>query len=140
MYNHLLVPVDGSEQAYKALDQAIRLVKAIGSQISLSVIHVTGRVAISEPFIYFDLGQTLDDEENAVLAEAANKLKDSGVSYNLLRADGDPAILICRTAQERGCDLIVMGSRGVGLMSEILLGSVSHAVSQHSHCPVLLVK
>ncbi|WP_435166654.1 universal stress protein [Paenibacillus glycanilyticus] len=140
MYNHILVPVDGSQQASKALDHAIHLVKAINAPIRLSVIHVTGRVAISQAFVYVDVGEMLEKEENEVLSAAAAQLRDSGVDYTLLRADGDPSTLICNTAKERSCDLIVMGSRGVGLVSEILLGSVSHGVSQHAHCPVLLVK
>lgn len=140
MYKHILIPVDGSQQASKALDHAIRLAKAIHESISLSVIHVTGRAAISQAFVYVDVNELLEKEENEVLSAAAAQLKNSGVSYKLLRADGDPATMICRTAKERGCDLIVMGSRGVGLVSEILLGSVSHGVSQHAHCPVLLVK
>jgi Universal stress protein UspA and related nucleotide-binding proteins len=140
MYNHILIPVDGSQQASKALDHAISLVKAIGHDIPLSVIHITGRVAMNEAFVYVDVGEMLEKEENEVLSAAAEQLKASGVTYTLLRAEGDPATLICRTAKERGNDLIIMGSRGVGLVSEILLGSVSHGVSQHSHCPVLIVK
>ncbi|MCM3630612.1 universal stress protein [Paenibacillus glycanilyticus] len=140
MYKHILIPVDGSQQASKALDHAIGLVKAIGQDIPLSVIHITGRVAMNEAFVYVDVGEMLEKEENEVLSAAAGQLKTSGVAYTLLKADGDPATLICRTAKERDCDLIIMGSRGIGLVSEILLGSVSHGVSQHSHCPVLLLK
>ncbi|GLX68696.1 universal stress protein [Paenibacillus glycanilyticus] len=140
MYNHILIPVDGSQQASKAIDHAIGLAKAINQPISLSVLHVTGRVPMNEAFVYVDVGEMLEEEENEVLSAAVHKLRDSGVAYNLLRADGDPSTLICRTAKERNCDLIVMGSRGIGLVSEILIGSVSHGVAQHAHCPVLLVK
>ncbi|SFD98244.1 Nucleotide-binding universal stress protein, UspA family [Paenibacillus catalpae] len=140
MYNHILIPVDGSQKANKALDHAIQLVKSMGRDIPLSVIHITDRIAMNEAFVYVDVGEMLDKEENEILSTAAEQLKASGVSYTLLRANGDPATMISRTAKERGVDLIIMGSRGVGLVSEILLGSVSHGVSQHAHCPVLIVK
>jgi nucleotide-binding universal stress UspA family protein len=53
---------------------------------------------------------------------------------------GDPAIEICRVAEEGRFDLVVIGSHGLGFLKRVLLGSVSHYVLHHAPCPVLLVR
>jgi nucleotide-binding universal stress UspA family protein len=54
--------------------------------------------------------------------------------------EGNPSKVILASAKEIGADLIVMGSSGTGGFKELLLGNVSHAVSNHAACPVLIVK
>ena len=53
---------------------------------------------------------------------------------------GDPAIEICRVAEEGRFDLVVIGSHGSGFLKQVLLGSVSHHVLHHAPCPVLVVR
>ncbi|MBO9599684.1 MAG: universal stress protein, partial [Cohnella sp.] len=54
--------------------------------------------------------------------------------------NGHPATAILEAASDKNCDLILMGSRGLGPVKEFVLGSVSHHVVQHSRVPVLIVK
>ncbi|MDQ0495269.1 universal stress protein [Paenibacillus brasilensis] len=58
----------------------------------------------------------------------------------MLAGHGDPASVICESANQEKVDLIIIGTRGKGLVSEMILGSVSHHVIQHAPCPVLTVK
>jgi nucleotide-binding universal stress UspA family protein len=53
---------------------------------------------------------------------------------------GDPAIEICRVAEEGRFDLVVIGSHGSGFLKRVVLGSVSHHVAHHAPCPVLVVR
>ena len=53
---------------------------------------------------------------------------------------GDPAIEICRVAEEGRFDLVVIGSHGSGFLKRVVLGSVSHHVLHHAPCPVLVVR
>lgn len=53
---------------------------------------------------------------------------------------GDPAMELCRIAEEERFDLIVVGSHGSGFLKRVLLGSVSHHVLHHAPCPVLVVR
>jgi nucleotide-binding universal stress UspA family protein len=53
---------------------------------------------------------------------------------------GDPAAVICRRAEELGADLLVLGSRGLGMLDRLLLGSVNSAVVQRAPCSVLVVR
>lgn len=136
MYNRILVPIDGSQQSGRALEHAIGLAK---EGTKLSVLHVDPSIALNE-VSYVDVSGVLEAESHEIMDAAMAKLKGSGIPFEALVASGYPAPVITRVAKERDIDLIVMGSRGVGFVSEILLGSVSHSVAQHSHCPVLIVK
>ncbi|SFJ22152.1 Nucleotide-binding universal stress protein, UspA family [Paenibacillus sp. UNC496MF] len=140
MYNHILISIDESELSGKALDHAVRLAGALGGGVRLTALHVNPGVTLNEPTVATGIEEALKEEDKHVLAYANAKLAAAGAGHKVLLAEGDPAAVICRTAKEAGADLIVMGSRGVGLVSELLLGSVSHAVAKHAHCPVLLVK
>lgn len=71
---------------------------------------------------------------------AAYYLAKPGVSTECLVTDGDPADVICRLAEERAVDMVVVGSRGHSAMTRFLLGSVSYRVIRHAPSPVLSVK
>ncbi|GMK40293.1 universal stress protein YxiE [Paenibacillus sp. CCS19] len=139
MYNHIVVPIDGSPQSFKALDHAIELAQTLSSDIRLTVIHVDASVSLNEPVFGTEL-DAVEAEDKQVLDAAVSRLKASGVSFQAIHQTGDPAATICQTAIDNLADLIVMGSRGLGLIKEIWLGSVSHSVAQHATCPVLLIK
>ncbi|PWW08621.1 nucleotide-binding universal stress UspA family protein [Paenibacillus cellulosilyticus] len=140
MYNRIVVPVDGSPQAFKALEHAIKLAQTLSSDIRLIVIHVNASFALNEPIFGTELDHHIAAEDKQVLDAAVSKLKAAGVLFQAIHQTGDPATIICDTAADNLADLIVMGSRGLGLVKEMLLGSVSHAVAQHAPCPVLLLK
>ncbi|SEU11035.1 universal stress protein [Paenibacillus sp. NFR01] len=140
MYGHILVPMDGSGQAERALDSAIGLAKALSPAARLSVIHVQPVIALNEPTGSMDLEGALESEDRQILAAATAKLEGTGLSFETFYVHGDPSKVICKAAKEKSADLIIMGSRGVSFISELLLGSVSHSVAQHAPCAVMLVK
>ena len=75
-----------------------------------------------------------------VMREAQSKLGDTTLQVVTEVLEGPPAEAILRVAETRECDLIVMGSRGLGELKAVLLGSVSDKVLHHSTVPVLIVK
>ena len=64
----------------------------------------------------------------------------SGIEYETYSETGSPAVTILEFEKRLGVDLIVMGSRGLGLIKGVLLGSVSQYVVEQAQCPVLVVK
>ena len=66
--------------------------------------------------------------------------KKKGLTLNTQLVFGDPAFQIVKKAKEGNYQLIIMGSRGLGGIKGLMLGSVSQKVSQLSHCPVLIIK
>ena len=140
MFLNILVAVDGSVHADRALEEAVDLARVQRSRITL--ISVASRTAwrfMAGP--YTGLLPTQDDadrEAEATLRAAAERL-DVDMPVTTVVGHGPAAAAIIRRAAEGNHDLIVMGSRGRGGAAAALLGSVSHSVLNHSHVPVLIV-
>ncbi|ADB46840.1 universal stress protein [Acidaminococcus fermentans] len=145
MFKKILVPVDGSQTSWKALDTARSLAeKYDGRLLVITVMIPYG----SGSFLQMSLDQTLIDQNNAAMKKAGfatlDMAKDKLGSYagdvEYLEETGNPAELILDACKEKGCDTIVIGSRGLSGVEEFLLGSVSSKVSQYAKVPVVVVK
>jgi len=137
MFHNIIVAVDGSAHGARALEEAIDLARSMEGRLTL--ITVATRPAIW-PSAY--QAAVTDDELEAtaqeLVDEAAARVPDEISTATLVRV-GRPADEIVRRANEGGYDLIVMGARGRGAATSILLGSVSHGVLNQSPAAVLIV-
>lgn len=142
MYQHLLFPIDGSPAAQQALTSVTALASSLKAQVTL--LHAyqfpvlpTAIVNPLEATYSVEMGHLLQEAGNALLEQAAAVLRERGVQVRTLLEAGEPRDLILEVAEREGCDLIVMGSRGLGTVRGFLLGSVSHYVVNHAHLPVM---
>jgi nucleotide-binding universal stress UspA family protein len=137
-FTKILVAYDGSEHSRKALDTAVKVAQC--SECKIKILYVFDRVPLvlgddeTERFI-----ERAMNKGREVLAEVALRLRDAGIDFSTDTVEGPAAEAILRVAQLEGCDLIVMGSRGLGMVQGLLLGSVSYRVLHHATIPVLLV-
>jgi len=150
MFKHVLVPVDGSEHAARAIDIASDLAKHYGAKLTL--IHVLTRAGgyrvPAELESYAELEHIRITEHDVIetvgreiLAKAAARAQANGAAdCATLLESGDPTQQIAQAVAEAGVDLIVMGRRGLGDLKGLLLGSVSHKVAQAVDCCCLTVK
>lgn len=141
MGQHYLVAVDGSELSKKALRRAARLADvAAGDQVTL--IHVVEPVSPYVRGMYKpELVESVRQMGEEILEEARAFCEDElGVVCRTVLLQGHPPKKINQFAEENGVDIIVMGSRGLGGLKELFLGSVSHAVVQTAKLPVLIEK
>ena len=150
MYKHILVPVDGSAHATRAVEVASDLAAQYGAKVTLLHVltHVGGynvprelksyerieHIRITEKELIESVGQEMLDDA----LRLAHERGASGWETKL--ESGDPASQIAEAAQDGGVDLIVMGRRGLGDLGGLLLGSVSHKVAQAVDCSCLTVK
>ncbi len=138
-FTNILVAYDGSEHSQKALDLAIKIAQC--SNGKLKVLFAFDKV----PTIFGD-DETEHFIERAMtkgrekLTEATAHVHDAGIEFKTDIVEGPAAEAILRVAEADGCDLIVMGSRGLGMMQGLLLGSVSYRVLHHAQIPVLIVR
>ena len=148
MFKKILVALDGSEHADKALDVALDLAKKYTSEIVLvSVFHpVFISLGMESSFGQAKLIETyLEDlktcHEN-VLSEALQKVNriTPNLKVSTKLEEGRPADKIIETAKEGNFNLIVMGSRGLGGVKQLFLGSVSDRAADEAPCPVLIVR
>lgn len=139
MFENILVAVDGSRYSDAAFDVAIDIAQKYGSK--LFVVHVFPGVSSPRKVVSPNREDDLKSEGQEILNSYEAKVKEMGLQNVItLLQEGDAAKMIMETASEIKCGLILMGSRGRGGFNELLLGSVSHKVTTHAGCPVVIVK
>ena len=133
----ILVATDGSPDGGYALEQALNLAKAGAAKLVVVYVRHEPPPLLGQPFYQRSL--TVESRhacETGALALASAEM--AGVEAEVEVLEGNPADRIVELAQLRGVDLIVVGSRGLGTMAGLLLGSVSRKVMNHADRPVLV--
>ena len=144
MFSKILVGVDGSPFAEKALKYAVDLAKKYNAK--LIIVHVVLRrfyaVAPSEAGVLATtvFVKEMETEGKEIINKAESKVKGESVDYECRLGQGVPVEEIVKISQAEKVDLIVLGSRGLTEVRAFLLGSVSDKVSHHAKCPTLIVK
>jgi len=144
----MLVAIDGSESATKALDYALSLAEKCDAEVQIvSVVppveSFMPRFSLTAPPIHYSLFiDEVEKQLQTVLSDALTEAKEKrpSISISMRLLKGRPADTIVQTAQEEGFDIIVVGSRGLSGINELVLGSVSDRVADLATCPVLIVK
>ncbi|HYL65514.1 MAG TPA: universal stress protein [Candidatus Limnocylindrales bacterium] len=142
MAKHILVPYDGSETAKRAFESALELAKLYNGDITiLTCISIHPHFDLVMSSAYLETLKLQKEDAIKTIAELEPRLKELKISYKteVLEAISITDVLLSY-AKSHQVDLIVMGSRGLGGFKKLLLGSVASGVSQHSECPVLIVK
>ncbi len=140
MFTNILIAYDGSEHARKGVKIISELARQQGSRPVLWVLTVMDATPweMGEPYLSQLIEERTSTGQDLLHEAAALVGGDLEVHTELLF--GTPAEGIIKVAGARSCDLIVMGTRGLGLLEGLLLGSQAQKVINHAHCPVLVVK
>jgi nucleotide-binding universal stress UspA family protein len=139
MYERIIIAVDGSRHSDRALDHGLALARCFGS--TLYLVHAFPHT--SDLLGYEAYDQLVARRElagQAILDRARQRLGTPGVKIQEELLEGPPAEAILSVAEARRADLIIMGTRGLGELKGLLVGSVGHKVMQSAACPVLAVR
>ncbi len=147
MYQHILLPSDGSELSERAARDGVRFAKSLGAQ--LTVLHTTPLFYPSQlpaPATGDEYAAHAREYEESAEKNAAQALdpiermaREAGVVCTAMhRVTDSPWEVIINVAEERGCDLIFMASHGRRGVSALLIGSETNKVLTHSKIPVLV--
>ncbi len=137
----ILVPVDGSDVSLRALRMAAE--RARGLKAELHVLHVEPAMTYEELRVYVvreDLEKIRREACQRVLAAAAQAATAEKVAHVEHLRQGDVAQTIAQLVESQAIDEVVMGTRGMGTLGTLLLGSVAYRVVHLVHVPVTLVK
>jgi len=141
MIERILLASDGSNHAAKATETAIDLATQLPNA-NITIFHVRASSPKRGDLVRakFDVETLVQQEAKQAIKTTLNKFHQAGVRFMLEVALGDPAIEIVQYAEKEKFDLIIIGSRGLNTLGEVLLGSVSHKVVHEAVCPVMVVK
>lgn len=138
LYMKILVPVDGSEYSEKALLHACELAKSYNGK--LFVMYVVDK---SIPLNLLDRKeylQLLRKYGKKTIQQASEITKKNGIESKQIIKEGSVIKEIVNFAKKENCNLIVVGSKGLGATARFFLGSVSSKLANNSSCSVLIVK
>ncbi len=137
-YHNILVALDGSEQSYNAVHEAITLAKSNNAKLHVLTVKdmehrygMTGFGIVENPEI--------DMMAQDILKKAAEIIGDE-VPYDSYEIVGAPKHMIVQFSGDKKMDLIVMGATGAGMINKLMLGSTTQFVVNHAPCNVLVVK
>jgi nucleotide-binding universal stress UspA family protein len=137
-FKNILVALDGSKGASKALDEAIYLARE--NQATIMGVFVIPLFSVNVAKPASKMGKLFVDSGKKILAEAKTHCAKNGVLFYEKILCGNEGFKIVSFAKNKKVDLIVIGSRGRSNIRELFLGSVAHYVSHKSQIPVLVVK
>ncbi len=143
----IIVAIDGSPQSDKAAEEAVRLASVSGTKFKSQLYAVMVLPSMKTPS-YTDFFPEKPATEMPGWQEKRDRLfyvvekaaAEVDVDLESLVLYGDPAEELMLMAEEKGCDVIVVGSSGKGRVKRTLLGSVSTKISLHAHCSVYIVR
>lgn len=139
----ILIPVDGSESANRAVDRVIAMAGQLKELPQIFLLNVQWNIAAGNVKLFIN-PQTINDyyreQGGAAVAKARAKLDRAGLAYTYHLSIGTPAEAIMQYAQEQGIDHIVLGAGEQRTVASLLLGSVVNKVLHLATMPVLVVK
>ena len=139
MFKNILVAVDGSEHALKAARIAGDFARQMQADLRVVTAYDPVPTYLGEPNLQhalderFSLAQQILDDASRQIGDVPGELKTEVL-------EGPAAEAILAVIEARGTDLVIMGTRGLGRLKGLLLGSQSQKVVSHASCPVLLVR
>lgn len=137
-----LIPVDGSPLSLEAVRHVLRLAHG-GLNVELLLANVQEPASLYEMVVAHDPAVLDEVSEGAglhVLAPAVSLAEASGLPFQTLVARGDPAHTLIELVESHGCDGVIMGAHGKGMVRQALLGSVTLDMVHAAPVPVTLVK
>lgn len=140
MFERILLAVDGSEHALHATKKAAELARVMKpKELRVVVVYDPIPIYLGEPNMQIAITSRKGEAES-ILEKAVAEIGEVHCEVHSGILEGNPAEAIIEVANTRKSDLIVMGSRGLGTLAGLVLGSTSQKVVAHAPCPVLIVR
>ncbi|VEF47248.1 universal stress protein [Bacillus freudenreichii] len=139
MYNRLLLAADGSKNSIRAAEEAAKLAR-LSEGTTVEIIYVMDYSKSKGEVLQSRDGEILEAERRKQLIPLEDIFIKGEIPYKLTMLQGDPGPAIVEYANKSTCDMVIIGSRGLNTLQEMVLGSVSHKVAKRVDSPVLIVK
>lgn len=139
MYKSILLAVDGSEHSIRAAKQASSLASGTPDAI-VTIVFVADHANAKNEVLHSGSNMELDLQRRKKIQPVEEALAAANIRYKVEILRGTPGPTIVEYANKESFDILIIGSRGLNSLQEMVLGSVSHKVVKRANCPVLIVK
>jgi len=140
MYKQILVAVDGSVHSKRAASHAVFLANATeGAHVTLLYVLDYDKTRTNNDIRNMSSDDLHIDRKNKIMP-IKELFTSKGISTEIKLLHGEAGPVIVEHANQQNYDVVVIGSRGLNSLQEMVLGSVSHKVAKRVHSPVLLIK
>ncbi|MBM7551146.1 universal stress protein [Thalassobacillus pellis] len=139
MFQKILIAADGSAHSIRTAEKAAELAR-LQQDAKVSVIYVIDGETSKHDVLAEGNQATIDRKRLERLKPIETHLEEKGVAYEIVVKRGEPGPSIVKYANGEKFDIVIIGSRGLNTLQEMVLGSVSHKVAKRANCPVMIVK
>lgn len=139
MYQHILLAADGSENSMRAAKEAMKLAK-VSSETTVTILFVIDIEKVKTDVLHASSVESLYMERRQKLVPIEQLFEAENIHYKVEMVHGSPGPEIIKFANTQQVDLVIIGSRGLNSLQEMVLGSVSHKVMKRVECPAMIVK
>ncbi|MDE5053301.1 universal stress protein [Niallia taxi] len=139
MYNKILLAVDGSEHSKRAANEAVKIA-SLGRECTVTIAYVVDFSKAKNEVLHSQNNEELEVTRKKRLFPIEEILESNKIDFTIKILHGEPGPSIVKYANKENYDMVIIGSRGLNSLQEMVLGSVSHKVVKRAKCPVLIVK
>lgn len=139
MYQHILLAADGSENSMRAANEALKIAK-VSSPCKVTVLFVIDIEKVKTEVLHSASIDSLYMERRQKLVPIEQLFEAAQLNINIEMIHGIPGPEIVKYANSQDVDLVIIGSRGLNSLQQMVLGSVSHKVMKRVNCPAMIVK
>ncbi len=137
----ILLATDGSKHSTKTIAETIELANKFNAEVTiLYVIEVNPQQGYDFFSAYKSKEKELENTGNKILENTTQSFREQGITVNTRLEKGNPADIICEIAEKENFELVILGGRGLGKISGIILGSVSNAVANCIKKNIMIIK
>ncbi|ATP41471.1 universal stress protein [Solibacillus sp. R5-41] len=137
MYKHILLAVDGSDNSFRAAQDAVNIAT---SNTLIEIISVISTEGITSQAAHAGTLDNLEQNYRTKFAREEQFIKNNHANYKVVITHGHAGRMISKYANDNKVNLVVIGCRGLNPMHEMVFGSVSTYVTKNANCSTLLVK
>lgn len=135
----IAVAIEGSDNAFRAAEHAVLLASYL-PEAHLEIIYVVDYNKVKDELLLSQSQESLLLKREQKVHPVVELAKQAQIKAKIITLKGNPSSEIIQYVNATSVDKLVLGSRGLNALQEMVLGSVSHKVMKHVNCPVTIVK
>ncbi|TXC89758.1 universal stress protein [Metabacillus litoralis] len=139
MFKKILLATDGSDHALRAAIKAADIAK-LTSDTMITVVYVVDGTTSKSDVLSAGDKEAINEKRSRKLRPTEQLLEKENIAFKIKMLKGEPGPEIVKYANKEEFDLVIVGSRGLNALQEMVLGSVSHKVAKRVESPVMIVK